>query len=67
VTVNYADVDAVARSLETNGVHTVISAINIRTAEGGTAEVNLVAAASKSSVTKRFMASDWSPPIASDP
>lgn len=65
--VDYAEVDAVARLLEANDVHTVISAINLRSAEGGDAEVDLVAAAARSSTTKRFMASDWAAPIPSDP
>lgn len=65
--IDYADVDAVTRLLDINAVHTVISAINLRSPQGSAAEINLVAAASKSSATKRFMASDWGTPIPSDP
>jgi hypothetical protein len=64
--VDYNDVDAVAEILRSNNVHTVISALKVIAAEGGLAETNLVKAAAKSSVTKRFIASDWGVMIPSD-
>jgi hypothetical protein len=65
--VDYADVDATTRLLERHDVHTIVSALSLKTADGSAAELQLVAAAAKSSTTKRFMASDWSIPIPSDP
>lgn len=60
---NYDDVDGLAKLLESNNVHTVISAIQVMGPEPGAAEVNLVHAASMSSPTKRFIASDWGIPF----
>ncbi|KAH6967592.1 hypothetical protein BKA56DRAFT_622467 [Ilyonectria sp. MPI-CAGE-AT-0026] len=63
VVVDYNNIDSVADVLESNGVHTVISAILVRDAESGASEINLVRAASKSRPTKRFVASDYAIPI----
>ena len=56
---DYNDVEAVAKILESNNVHTVISTISVIAAEAGASEVKLVEAAAKSGPTKRFIASDW--------
>jgi hypothetical protein len=53
----------VADVLESNGVHTVISAILVKDDESSASEINLVRAASKSRPTKRFVASDYAAPI----
>ncbi|KAB5528051.1 hypothetical protein GE09DRAFT_1042248 [Coniochaeta sp. 2T2.1] len=65
--VDYADIEATARLLESNAVHTIVSALDLKTAEGSAAESNLVAASAKSGTTRRFMASDWAVPISPDP
>ncbi|KAL6402763.1 hypothetical protein AUP68_14099 [Ilyonectria robusta] len=63
VVVDYNNIDSVADVLESNGVHTVISAILVKDAESGASEIHLVRAASKSRPTKRFVASDYAAPI----
>ncbi|KAJ3453705.1 hypothetical protein MRS44_017952 [Fusarium solani] len=63
VVVDYNNIDSVADILESNGVHTIISAILVKDDESGASEINLVRAASKSRPTKRFVASDYSAPI----
>ena len=57
--VDYNDVEQLTKTLEENNVHTVISAIVMFDPAAAQAEVNLVAAAAKSSPTKRFVASNW--------
>lgn len=57
--VNYSDVAHLTKTLEENNVHTVISAMVMYDPSVAQAEVNLVAAAAKSSPTKRFVASNW--------
>ncbi|KAL6405334.1 putative nmra-like family protein [Ilyonectria robusta] len=63
VVVDYNNIDSVADVLESNGVHTVISAILVKDAESSASEIHLVRAASKSRPTKRFVASDYAAPI----
>jgi hypothetical protein len=65
--VDYVNVEETARILESNAVQVFVSALDLKTAQGGVAEVNLVAAAAKSSTTRRFMASDWALPTSHDP
>ncbi len=57
--VDYNDVEQLTKTLEENNVHTVISTIVMFDPAAAQAEVNLVAAADKSSPTKRFVASNW--------
>lgn len=57
--VDYADVDSVVEVLKTNNVHTVISALSVRGPVEGASEINLVKAAAKAEVVKRFVASDY--------
>ena len=57
--VDYNNVDQLTKTLEENHVHTVVSAIVMYDPTAAQAEGNLVAAAAKSSATKRFVASNW--------
>lgn len=57
--VDYGDVESVSRLLETNNVHTVISALSVRGPDEGASEINLVKAAAKAGTTKRFIASEY--------
>lgn len=45
--------------LDSKNVHTVISTIAVLNEATGKSEVELVAAAAKSSTAKRFIASNW--------
>lgn len=56
---DYSDVESIARVLEENNVHTIISALSVRGAVEAESEINLARAAAKSNVTKRFMASEY--------
>ncbi|KAL6362330.1 hypothetical protein LRP88_03608 [Fusarium phalaenopsidis] len=55
VAVDYANVAAVATTLEQHNVHTVISAIQVANEEASAAEANLIKAAGQSSSVKRFI------------
>lgn len=57
--VDYNNVEQLTKILDANDVHTVISTIVMIEPIAAQAEVNLVAAAAKSSSTKRFVASNW--------
>lgn len=57
--VDYNDVEQLTKTLEENNVHTVISTIVMYDAVAAQSEMNLIAAAAKSSPTKRFVASNW--------
>jgi hypothetical protein len=57
--VDYSDVEAVSRLLDTNDVHTVISALSIRGPVEAASEISLVKAAAKAGATKRFIASEY--------
>ncbi|KAI8662311.1 NAD(P)-bd-dom domain-containing protein [Fusarium sp. Ph1] len=59
VAVDYANVAAVATTLEQHNVHTVISAIQVANEEASAAEANLIKAAGQSSSVKRFIVSGW--------
>lgn len=61
--VDYGDIDAVAKLLNENNVHTVISAIQTMLPGAGQAEIHLVKAAAKSAATRRFIASVWGFPL----
>lgn len=60
IQINYNDLDSIVETLEKHAVHTVISAIGIYTDEAAQSQMNLVQAAEKSSVTKRFVPSEYS-------
>ncbi|KAJ4306156.1 hypothetical protein N0V88_000952 [Collariella sp. IMI 366227] len=55
--VNYGDIDSLTAVLETNKVEVVISTIDA--GNGAESEHNLIQAANKSSVTKRYIPSNW--------
>lgn len=57
--VDYGNIEQVTNLLESKNVHTVISTIAILNEATGKSELDLVAAAAKSSTTKRFIASNW--------
>ncbi|RYP09065.1 hypothetical protein DL765_008587 [Monosporascus sp. GIB2] len=57
--VDYSNVEQLTKTLDENNVHTVISTLVMIDPTAAQAEVNLVAAAAKSSTTKRFIASNW--------
>lgn len=65
--VDYNNVEQLTKTLEENNVHTVISAIVMYDPTAAQAEINLVAAAAKSSATKRFIASCWGNASSEDP
>ncbi|KAI1015496.1 hypothetical protein LB504_010965 [Fusarium proliferatum] len=57
VTLDYSDVDAMAKALDDNNVHTVISALRVFDPASSEAESNLVKATAKAKTPKRFIAS----------
>ncbi|KAF2793798.1 NAD(P)-binding protein [Melanomma pulvis-pyrius CBS 109.77] len=59
IAVDYDDVDALTKVLEKYQIHTVISALALHIHGVGKSQVNLIRAADKSPVTKRFVASSW--------
>jgi len=59
VEVDYANVESLTKALEKSGIEVVISTIKIQSEAEGTAQLNLISAAEKSSVTKRFIPSDF--------
>lgn len=60
IVVDYADVEAMTRTLEDNKVDTVISTLFVTF--DGSAQVNLVHAAEASKPTRRFIPSIWGIP-----
>ncbi|KAF4341686.1 hypothetical protein FBEOM_4359 [Fusarium beomiforme] len=59
ISVDYSDVDSMAKVLDDNQVHTVISALRVYDPASSEAESNLVKATDQASTTKRFVASAW--------
>ncbi|KAK3690407.1 hypothetical protein B0T22DRAFT_481586 [Podospora appendiculata] len=57
--------EVIVLSRNDHKVHTLISAIVMRTEENGAAEVNLIEAAGASQTTKRMVSSDWAAPMPS--
>jgi hypothetical protein len=57
--VDYNNIEQLAQVLEENKVHTIVSTIMMIDPRAAASELNLVAAANKSSCTKRFVASNW--------
>ncbi|KAF4250708.1 hypothetical protein CNMCM8980_010649 [Aspergillus fumigatiaffinis] len=60
VQVDYDDIPSLIQVLEQHAVHTIISAIGIFDATTSQSQLNLIQAAEKSSVTKRFIPSEYS-------
>ncbi|KAF5621044.1 uncharacterized protein FTJAE_11384 [Fusarium tjaetaba] len=59
VTLDYSDIDTMAKALDDNNVHTVISALRVFDPDSSEAESNLVKATAKANTPKRFIASAW--------
>ncbi|KAF5535416.1 hypothetical protein FNAPI_12059 [Fusarium napiforme] len=59
VTLDYSDIDMMAKALDDNNVHTVISALRVFDPASCEAESNLVKATAKANTRKRFIASAW--------
>lgn len=59
IAVDYTNVEELTKTLEENNIHTVISTIVMYDPEAAKAERNFIAAAEKSSCTKRFVVSNW--------
>jgi hypothetical protein len=57
--VDYDDVESLKNALEEHNVHTVLSTISIKSDVQTRAQLNLIKAADKSSITKRFAPSEW--------
>ncbi|TDZ46891.1 Oxidoreductase swnN [Colletotrichum trifolii] len=57
--VRYDDVDSLVRVLEDNGIDTVISALTMESEAGSKSQLNLIAAADRSSATQRFIPSEY--------
>ena len=64
IAVDYGNIDALAETREEHKIHTVISTLTMMPSPSGDLpkEVELIQAADKSSVTKRFISSDWGVP-----
>ena len=60
VQVDYDNISSALDILQKHGVETIISAIGISTNETSQAQLNLIQAADRSEVTKRFMPSEYS-------
>jgi len=60
VAIDYSDIEAAAKVLEENNIHTVISAVSYMPGAGDNHEDRLIKAADASSTTKRFIPSNWS-------
>jgi predicted dinucleotide-binding enzyme len=65
--VDYTNVEQLTKTLEENNIHTVISTIVMYDPAAAQAERNFIAAADKSSCTKRFVASNWGNATPEDP
>jgi hypothetical protein len=53
----YGDVDALTSLLEANKIEVIVSAIDL--SKGPDPELNLIKAADKSTVTRRYVVSNW--------
>lgn len=54
----YDDIDGLAKTLEAEGIDTVISALSMD-GPGANSQLNLIAAADKAPTTRRFIPSDF--------
>lgn len=59
VATDYADVEAMARTLSTHAVDAVVCAINVGTPESSEAQINAIRASAKAGTVKRFIVSEW--------
>ncbi|KAJ5087967.1 hypothetical protein N7456_011583 [Penicillium angulare] len=59
VQVDYEDIPALAKQLETHTVHTVICAIGMLGLDCSEAQIHLIRAAEKAPTVQRFVASEW--------
>ncbi|KAJ5175322.1 uncharacterized protein N7482_001199 [Penicillium canariense] len=60
VKIDYSDIPSMTTELERHNAHTVISAIGLVSNETSQSQLNLIEAAEKSSVTERFIPSEYS-------
>jgi hypothetical protein len=65
--VDYTNIEELIKVLEENNIHTVVSGIVMYDPTAAQAERNFIAAADKSSCTKRFVASNWGNATPEDP
>ncbi|VUC33471.1 unnamed protein product [Clonostachys rosea] len=57
--VDYTDVDSLVKALQEREIDTVVSTINLETEAGTQSQLNLITAADKSQVTRRFIPSEY--------
>jgi hypothetical protein len=62
--VDYTSADVLLALFEEHQIDTVVSCLRIDSEEMAAAQSNSITAADKSKTTKRFLASNWAPPIA---
>ncbi|KAL5333198.1 NAD(P)-binding protein [Aspergillus crustosus] len=55
ISVDYSDIDVLVSVLEANNIHTIISTLGITNTSLAVSQLNLIKAATKSRVTKRFV------------
>lgn len=60
---DYTDIESLVTLFEDNRIDTVISTINIGSDAAGQSQLNLIAAAAQSRVTKRFIPSHYTTPF----
>ncbi|KAJ5708233.1 hypothetical protein N7488_008034 [Penicillium malachiteum] len=60
VQINYDDVSSMEKTLDAHNVHTIISTIGLISDETSQSQLNLIDAAENSTVTKRFIPSEFS-------
>lgn len=61
--VDYANVDSIAKVLESNQIHAVVSALMVIDETAGTAQINSIKAAARSAPTRQFVAIEYGPTI----
>ncbi|KAL4966430.1 uncharacterized protein BDV14DRAFT_198887 [Aspergillus stella-maris] len=66
ITVNYDDIDSLVETLESNDIHTVISAFGINNSSLAKSQANLIEAAKRSRLTKRFVPTSFAIPYPED-
>lgn len=59
IKVDYLDIDSIVALLETNKIDTILSAITRESSSSSQAQLNLILAAEKSTITKRFIPSEF--------
>ena len=59
IPVDYANVDSLTKTLDDNGIHTIICTLAIMGEVENKAQLNLIQAADNSSTTKRFAPSEF--------